>query len=175
MRAVLAGFLALVAAACGSSSPSAPSLVLTGPDFGGTWTGTSTASSFTGGDCLAPLLAPTVGSTSNITLTITESGANVTLTTAGANGSTCTYTGSSNGSSIALNWTRCEPPLTLGTAQCPSGESRDVRLVSSAISAALTNNQLTGTETESYDVLVSGTSTSVGPLVLNSTFTATRQ
>jgi hypothetical protein len=61
------------------------------------------------------------------------------------------------------------------TASCPGNRAllRDVQIVAGAVTATVSGNTATGTKLDTYNVLVSGTQTVVGTLIVNSNFSMT--
>jgi hypothetical protein len=171
VRRILLG-VCLLACACGSpSSPSTTPPAIAQVD--GQWNVTSRVTGITGGECLSPLLSSAVGSTSTSTMRITQTGASLTAIVTAQDSSTCQYTGTAGPGSYALNFQRCDPDLV--RLQCPSGAQRDLVTQSDAINATASGATSSGTDVVIFNVLSAGTSTSVGTLTLNATFTANKQ
>lgn len=161
----------LVCAGCGGSntSPSQPAQVA------GTWHGTVTLTSFTGGECLASVFQSAVGASGSFTATLTQSGTSVTASVANdSTGGACTYTGSINGNALVLNTTGCQQGDVLG-ARCPGGALRDILLQSETINATVNGNSLSGTAAETDNIVISGTTILVGTFAGTSAVTAVRQ
>jgi hypothetical protein len=161
--------------ACAGDSPAAPSLGQAA-QVAGVWRGTATTASVSGGECFASVFQTFVGGSGAVSMTLTQNGTNVTATVPGSDGtSTNTYTGTVGASALTLNSTTCATCDAIG-APCPTGGAvRDVKLQSSNITGTVNGNTLSGTETETYNVLVAGTTTSVGTLSISDTFSLTRQ
>jgi hypothetical protein len=161
--------------ACASDSPTTPSIGGTA-QVAGLWRGTATTASISGGECFASLFQSLIGSSGSVSMTLTQNGAKVTATVPGADGSSnYTYAGTAASTTLTLSSTACATCDAIG-AQCPSGGAlRDVKLQSSNVTATVNSNTMSGTETETYNVLVAGTTTSVGTLTINDTFSLTRQ
>jgi hypothetical protein len=139
----------------------------------GAWSGTTTLSSVSDGECVGALLQPTVGSSAGVTLTIQQSGASLTGTLVSQSTQlTCSYSGTISGSTVTLVLTSCQANAILGL-HCGAG-GRDIVLVSSGITATVAGNALTGTQADSWNVLVAGTSTNVGTLKSNEVLSLTR-
>ncbi len=161
--------------ACAGDSPSGPSLSQAA-QVAGLWRGTATTTSISGGECFASVFQGFVGGSGPISMTLTQNGANVTATVPGAdNSSNYTYAGTVGASSLTLSSTACSACDAIG-AQCPTGGAlRDVKIQSSNITATVNGNTLSGTEVETYNVLVAGTTSSLGTLTITDTFSLTRQ
>ena len=78
LRRALALLLLSGLSACGGSgNPAAPS----GPaQVAGVWTGSLTATSITGGECVGALLQSVVGTSENFTASVQQSGSSLTAT-----------------------------------------------------------------------------------------------
>jgi hypothetical protein len=159
--------------ACAGDSPSGPSIGQTA-QVAGLWRGTATTSSVSGGECFASLLQSAVGGSGAISMTLTQNGSTVSATLPGSDSTTnYTYSGTVASSTLTLSGT-CTGCDAIGV-QCPSGALRDLKLQSSNITATVNGSTLAGSEVETYNVLVSGTTTSVGTLSITDTFSLTRQ
>ena len=92
-------------------------------------------------------------------------------------GNQCTWTGTAGSTSVSLNAVavNCATNLTLDRASCPDNRAllRDIHLVTGALTATVSGNTATGTEVDTYSVLVSGTQTVVGTLIVNSNISMT--
>lgn len=172
-RRLILGALALASVACGSDSPTAP----TPPaQLAGVWRGTLTETSVTGGECLGPLFLAGVGASAPVSVAFTQSGGNVsaiaTLTNTGGN---YTYTGSVGQSALTMNGSTCSICNVVGAA-CPGSTARrDLKIQTFALNGTVTGNTLTGTDSETYNVVPAGGTTPVGALTFNYSFTLTRQ
>ena len=151
---VLLFTLSVLSAGCGSSSPSTPSAPAVA-EVAGVWRGTARLNSITGGDCVGPVLQGAVGTSLPFTASITQGGASLSATvTDPSTGGSCTYNGTMGSSALTLNVNGCTSSNIFGI-RCANGASRDVILVSGAINGTVTGNSITGTEAETYNVLVS--------------------
>src|SRR5689334_2393589 len=151
---------------CSNSSSTAPTP--TPEQIAGVWTGTSGLTSVTGGECVGATFNQIIGISSPITLSIQQSGTALTATaTTQATGISCTHSGTSGMSTISLTATSCQVNSVSGI-HCSNGAVRDAVLLSDAINLSLNGNALTGTESQTFNVFVSGTTTSVGSLTLSS-------
>ena len=168
---VLLLFSLFVSTSCsGSNSSTAPSIA----QLGGVWRGTLTTTSITGGECLASILPPAIGF-SQISAAVTQTDSNVSVTTTDlSSGDSEKYSGTVGQSSAVLTWSSCTACSAVGLL-CSNGAHRDLVKQSGTINATLNGSTLTGVDNEIYNVLVTGTQTSVGVLTTSGTFTVTRQ
>jgi hypothetical protein len=171
LLAALALTVALLATSCGSSQPTAPSVL----QVSGTWVGEQRLTSVAGAECLAPAFDELLTLPSQFRATVTQSGANVTAVLAiGHTGSSCTFSGSLDGNTLVLTQTECSGTGTLGLS-CGNGTMTDLRPASETIHATIDGGTIIGLAAENDDVLVSGTGDRVAVLVAASSFTLTRQ
>jgi hypothetical protein len=162
----------LLASACGSTPPTAPAPPL---QVSGIWLGEQTVTTFTGGECLAPLWQELVGLPSQFRATLTQSGTSVTaVLDIDHTGDVCTYTGSIDGSALTLTSTSCTPSRTLGLS-CLNGARRDLLAESGTLHATLNGASMAGIAVERDVVVESGTAILVDRLAADSTVTLTRQ
>jgi hypothetical protein len=165
-----AGLGIIASSGCGSAPATTPSI----PSVAGTWLGEQTVGSLTGGECLGPVLQDLVGLPSQFRGTLTQSGRTVTATlNIQHTGGVCTFTGSIDGNVLVLTATGCTESKVAGVS-CPNGELRDVLPASETLQATISSNTISGSAVENLNVLVSGTSTSVGTLLGMSSFILTR-
>jgi hypothetical protein len=150
------------------------------------WTGSRTLTGVTGGECVGPLLAASVGSVSAYDLRVTQNGSSMTaVATDRRTGFTVNYTGTLEGTSMSLtlspgfSWSPGTFPYE-GFA-CGDGQVRDVWLGGSTITGTVSGNTITGTVVEPFDIMVAemvGPTrhylSFVGELVLTSSFVLTR-
>lgn len=171
MTRVLTAFvLGMCVSACGGS-PTAPSIA----QVAGVWSYTSTQTSISGGECVGQLLSSSIGSVDRGTFSVTQTGSSLTGTSRSASsGLSCMWTGTAGSSSMALSWSTCDAAVFTGI-HCANGALRDMRLVASSISATVLGNTANGTGAETYNISVSGTSSGVGALSSNYSWTAVRQ
>ena len=170
MRArLLTVFLAFGVLSCGDDRPTSPSVV----QVSGTWNGTATSRSWSGGECVGTTLQAGGPLAQPFSLSITQSGSSLSATTTSPATGTCTYTGTAASSSITLNLTSCAVTLFPGLL-CSNGAVRDLRLVALSTSLNINGNNASGTSTYTYDVFTSGTSTRVGTIVIQADATAMR-
>ena len=167
----------LLLPACGSDSP-ATATAPTPPSIAqvaGVWAVTSTLTSVTGGECVGTILQSTIGSGDTGTMSISQTGASLSATgRSSSTGLSCTYDGMSGAATMALSWSFCDAAVLTGI-RCANGALRDMRLQAKSVTATVAGNRATGTGAETWNVVVAGTQTGVGPLVSTSTFVATRQ
>jgi hypothetical protein len=167
-RSVALSVLAFGIGGCGGGNPSTPTN--TTPQVGGNWTGTTTLTSVSGGECVGALLQGTVGSSAPVSVSVQQAGSSLTATIVSqSNGLTCSYSGSVSGSTVILSLTSCQANAILAL-RCGNG-GRDIVLIGSSITATLNGNALTGSEAETWNVFVAGTSTGVGVLSSGESFT----
>jgi hypothetical protein len=168
MRRVLVA-VCLLAAACGGSATS-PSE--TTAQVAGVWRATARLNNVSGGECVGPLLS--TGNTSTATIQISQAGPNLNATvTDTSTGATSRYSGTVGANTLTLNWQSCD--LCVVRVQCPNGAIRDVSIQTDSITATVNGSTASGTEAETYNVLSATSGANVGLLVLNSSFTATKQ
>jgi hypothetical protein len=168
-RVLVGGLLSMLAAACGSDSPTAPSIA----QVSGVWTGRVTQSSAIGGECVGLYLATFNGASEAFTASITQTGSSLTATASSQGGTSCAYTGTAGEDSVALNATTCQ--ISILQIQCANGAQRDIQRISQSVTGRVNGNTMTGTVGESWNVYVrGGTTNSLGILVVNNTFTLNR-
>jgi len=173
-RLVGAAAVLLIATACGSDSPTAPSVPSTA-QIAGVWRGTLRTDSVAGGECVGSLLQSTVGGIDTISAAVTQSGANVTAAvTTIATGGVVNYTGTAGATGIQLSWTTCTSCNVLAI-RCSATATRDLRLVTSTITGTVSGNTITGTEVDTYNVISSTTGVGVGTLTATQSLSVTRQ
>jgi hypothetical protein len=163
---------ALILGACESSGTVAPPTPVA---VSGAWIGDQTVTSLTGGECLAASLQTLVNQQTPVRATLTQSGTAVTATLDnGQNSAVCNYTGTIGSNVLVLSVTACVPAKTTDV-RCPGGGVRDVEVQSESLRLTVAGNRMTGTAVETDAVLVSGTTTSVGTVVIDSSLTLARQ
>jgi len=167
--------LALIgSSSCGSDTPTAPSPPPIA-QIAGVWRGTARTTSVTGGECVGSILQSAVGGTDSISASVSQSGASVTAAvTTLSSGGVVNYTGSVGASALQLSWTNCTSCNLVGI-RCPNVAPRDIRLLNSSITGTVTGNAISGTEVDTYNVVVSSTGAGVGSMTINTSFTASRQ
>src|SRR5262249_49988862 len=148
----------LLCASCGGSA-SAPSPSVA--QVGGTWRGTATLLSVSGGESLGPGFTSGVGQAYELVLDLTQKGATLNQTSGD-----CFFTGSiaNNTVSLQLSSGAC---MDTRRIICATGDVRDIRLMSSTTIGVVTGRSMSGTYTDSTNVLLPGTSTVAGVLVTN--------
>jgi hypothetical protein len=172
-------FALLVCASCSTAScGSAPSMIPTPAvqQISGEWLGEETVASLDGGECLASALEKDlVGLPGQFTGSFVQTGVNVTATLdLDHTGAVCSYSGTIDGNSLALDMTGCV--ATNGTPiSCPAGGARDLRLLAEHVTAVIADDRISGTFAETDDILISGSTTSVGTLGTAGSFTLVRR
>jgi hypothetical protein len=142
----------------------------------GDWLGEETVASLDGGECLAPALEKDlVGLPSQFTGTLTQAGFSVTATLdIDHTGAVCNYSGTIDGNSLTLDVTGCMgthgPPVG-----CPAGGARDLILLAEHVTAVIADDRISGTFAEMDNILISGSTTSVGTLGTRGSFTLVRR
>jgi len=169
--------LAVVAAGCQESrpvSPTAASLFI--PDVAGVWSGPMTLLATSGGECAGAVVPSFLPSADQGTVTISESGTALTATlTMESTGLACRYNGNRTATSLTMNATSCDRTGLL--ISCIGGQTRELRLVGSSVTATWNGDQITGRTTSTYNVFTppEGQQIGVGSLVATHSFTAARR
>jgi hypothetical protein len=103
---------------------------------------------------------------------MTQSGASVNATlTNDATGGNFVYTGTAGQTAVSMTGSTCSACNSIG-ARCPTGTAvRDLKIQTASVSATVRGLGLVGTETETYNLVVAGTTTPVGTVTVLSTFT----
>lgn len=167
-------FIFVACSACGGNSPTTPTVPAVA-QVAGVWKGTATTTSTVGGECFAATFLSTIGGSGAITFAVTQNASAVTaIVTSAGSGGTCTYAGAAGASGMLVTVQSCSASDTIG-ARCPNGALRDIRLVAGNATATVGGSSMTGTDTTTYNVLVSGSGTPVGSLTIINTFNATKQ
>jgi hypothetical protein len=156
----------VLASSLGCGSPLAPS----SGQVAGAWIANATLVSVSGGECVGSALQGAVGSRDIFTTALKQTGTALVATVASqGNGTTCAYAGTVGGAVLTLDMTSCQSDRFVGL-RCGNGELRDLRLVSGAITAQVNAQVGTGTDRSSWNVLMPGTTVSVGTLTLAADF-----
>jgi hypothetical protein len=151
---------------CGSSSPTAPGVM----QVAGTWNGTLTLTTVSGGECVGVVYNEFVGYSDQAAITFTQSGNSLATVFAG-----CSYAGTAGSSSFTLNSTACDIPVEKGLPCQPEvGGARDMSVLGQAISGTVIGNDMSMTMTETDNILFAGTNSSAGTMTLTFTFRAKR-
>lgn len=168
---VLSTLATLVGCSGGPTAPPEPTIA----QVAGLWRVTSKLVSVTGGECIGPLLAAEVGTSSDTTLAITQTGASLSGTSTDVGtGAKCQFTGTAGSNSFTINTTINTCDFIGFTATCSTdGAIRTVLIATSSATGTVTGATATGTQAETANVSVNGAP--VGILSLQSTFTAQRQ
>jgi hypothetical protein len=169
--------LAVVAIGCQDSrvvSPTAASLFV--PNIAGVWSGPMTLVSASGGECVGAVIPTFLPSSDLGTVTIGEDGGSVTATmTTESTGLACRFSGNKTDNLLTMNATSCDRTGLI--VACANGQTRQLRLVGSSLTATWDGQQITGRTTSTYNVLTPpGTEEiGVGSLVASHSFSATRR
>jgi hypothetical protein len=175
--------VAAVTVACGGGDPSPSTPVAPTPtpppaptyvNAAGLWTGTSRLTSATGGECVSSIFTTSIGTTTPITMQVTQNGSAVTAVVTGTTTGVYTnYSGTAGSSSISVAWTSCSAGILNGV-RCSNGQLRDLKLNDNTLNANINGNSASGTSGETWNVYVSGTQTSVGILNVTTSYSMTR-
>jgi hypothetical protein len=155
----IASIALLTISVCGCSSPTTPSAP-TPVQVAGVWAETGTVTASSGGECFAAGFQTSIGDTfSGGMLTVAQNGSTLTATSGnGINSAICSWTGTAGSNTVSLNLVSCRTNPGLSGVRCDDGSGvRDFRFVSDGVNVTVVGNTATGTETQTYDVLVSGT------------------
>jgi len=167
IRPAIVGLCVLVlATACGSRAPLAPSTSVSGA-----WLANSTLVSVSGGECIGATLLAADPPRDVFTTALWETGSTLEATVASAaNGTSCAYAGTIDGSSLVLNLISCQT-ARVTAARCANGALRDLQLTSGAIVATVSGHASgSGTDSSTWSVFESGRATPVGSLTLTARF-----
>jgi hypothetical protein len=160
---------------CGSSSsPATPTPSV--PQVSGDWLGEVTVASLNGGECLAaPLRKDLVGFPGQFMGSLVQHGSAVTASLdIDHTGAVCSYAGTITGSSLTLDMTGCTVPHGMPVS-CPGGGTRDLVLLAERMTAEITAERITGRFSETDNILISGSTTSVGTLGTEGSFILMRR
>jgi hypothetical protein len=137
----------------------------------GVWVGHSTLSLVEGGGCVGDTLRERIGRRDMFAAPVVQSADTVEATvTYQGNTTACAYSGRAQGSDVQLTLSSCRVE-EVRELPCAGGGLREIRLVSGRITARADNGAGGGSDTTTWNVLLPGTTTSVGTLSLTSTFT----
>jgi len=161
--------LAVIAAACGSSTTPAPIVSM----VAGTWSGTVTATAVSGGPECLDTFRPIVGVPDRYTLVATQTGTTVFATdTSETSGRSCDYEGTAGNGLFSIAASACHPGGM--TISC-SGTPRDVYVVKRLLTMTVSGNALDGTGTDTWSVFPVGTTVgSLAQITVSSHFVLTR-
>jgi hypothetical protein len=136
----------------------------------GTWTGTETVSSITGGpDCFAEV-QPLINVQDTLSVVTAQNNTSLASTiTSTRTGQVCTYSGTAGLNSMTLTGGTCTPNLVQLTC---SGNPRDVYLASRTFTGTVNGSTVAGTTAEQWDVFARGDKTNnLGVIRTSGTFT----
>ena len=178
-RAVRGALLVVAALGTGCQdsrvvSPTAASLFV--PTIAGVWSGPMTLVATSGGECAGAVVPTFLPSNDVGTVTITDGDDALTATmTMESTGLACKYSGSRTAGALTMNATSCDRTGLL--VSCIGGQTRELRLVGSNVSATWDGQHITGHTTSTYNVFTppSGQQNGVGSLVASHSFSVTRQ
>jgi hypothetical protein len=168
----------VVSSGCGASNEN-PGMVLPSPivaNVSGMWQGPTTLVSATGGECVGALMSAAVGGVDTRTLAMVQEGTEVTARVTSADtGLGCQYTGRVALNSLALDAASCSSgePVNI-VVQCANGNTRQLQLIGSTITATVAGGVVTGTMAETFNVR-DVENEPVAGLVVNRTISATRR
>ena len=156
-----------VSACGGGSSPTAPST----ERVSGVWMGHITLRSVGGGECVGPMLQPSVGNSRDIFAAQVQQNAESLTATVGYQGNqtSCSFGGNVKGDAVTLNMTSCQA-ASVRNVRCADGPVRDLQLVGDTMTAHAMTGYGVGTETSTWTVSAPGSTTSLGTLTLSADF-----
>jgi len=156
-----------VSACGGGSSPTAPST----ERVSGVWMGHITLRSVGGGECVGPMLQPSVGNSRDIFAAQVQQNAESLTATVGYQGNqtSCSFVGNVKGDAVTLNMTSCQA-ASVRNVRCADGPVRDLQLVGDTMTAHAMTGYGVGTETSTWTVTAPGSTTSLGTLTLSADF-----
>jgi hypothetical protein len=167
----LALLILLGTVGCGDS-PSAPAPQPV--QAAGVWRGNLRVTSGTGEPCVGAAFQSAAGVAFDYTLTVQQSGATLTGTSRSvATGIVCQLTGTAGTSGFVLTQSTCDAPEPRFFS-CDT-IFRDARPSTLTVNADISGNLASGNYVETYNVFVSGTTTSLGTASLNAQLSLTRQ
>jgi hypothetical protein len=139
------------------------------------WLGHATLTSASGGECVGPTLQSKVGGRDVFATPIRQTGNDLVAAIAyQGNATTCDLTGEIEGTSIDLTMTSCRPGR-VAALPCGDGSIRDLTILTDRINATTRSGTGAGTDTSTWNVVLPGTTISVGVLTLTASFTWNRQ
>lgn len=159
----------LIFAGCSKSTSPNP------VNISGVWSGTGTLTSVKPiSHPLAQLIAPSIGSSSASTVSISHIGQSVTLIeTSDESGFKTTYDGTFDGHRIIVSETSSDTKVGIGIS-CPGGIVLDIETIAGSMSGILDENRITGTFAETVQCTYTGTNTPAGVISLSGTFTISK-
>ena len=170
----------VVSSGCGASSPGEnAAMVLPSPiiaNVSGMWRGPTTLVGVTGGECVGALMSAAVGAVDTRTLAIVQEGTEVSANVTSADtGLGCQYTGRVALNTLALDASSCSSAAPVNiVVQCTNGNTRQLELIGSTITATVAGGVVTGTMADTFNVR-DVENKPVAGLVVNRTISATRR
>jgi len=163
----------IVSLSCGSTPATTPSPATV--SLAGTWSGTATLTAATGGECFNTEWAEFVGFPFGLfPFEIAQTANNVRTSNLPVLGTSnvCDYSGTITGDSFALRASNCTGRMN---QVCRDGRNvRDLVFVSATLTGQVTGSVATANGAETWNVIVTGTSTTVGMLTLTSRYAISR-
>ena len=157
IASALLSLCALLLSACGSSSPTSPSV----EHVSGVWMGHITLRSVSGGECVGATLQLSAGSRDIFAAHIQQTDSTLTATVGyQGNQTSCSFAGSVNGDTVSLSMASCQADR-VRSFRCANGEVRDLQLATDAMSGHASSGYGTGTDTSTWRVTAPGSSTPV--------------
>lgn len=146
------------------------------PQISGDWLGEETVATLDGGECLTSALQKDlVGFPSQFSGSFVQTGSSIfAMLDIDHTGAVCNYSGSISGGALALEMTGCTSTHPKAVS-CPSGGARELSLMAEHLTAVIAGDRISGTFSETDNILISGSTTSVGTLGTGGSFTLTRR
>jgi hypothetical protein len=163
-----ATFCAVVATACSSPPPAAPSA----SQVAGAWVANETLVTASGGECVGVRVAQSGALRDRVFVALSGQSTMSATVTSDGNGTSCVYSGSNQNGALTLTMTRCQASRVPNII-CADGLRRDLQLVGGSIQASADSRTGTGsgTETTAWNVTAAPSADIVGVLSVTSTFT----
>lgn len=173
IRRLALAAVCLFVVACGSDK--GPTTPTSTAQVAGVWRGTFVETSVVGGECFASVFPAGIGSSVPVSVAFTQNGSTVdAAATVTSTGSNYIFAGAVGQSALTLNGSSCSACNVIG-ATCPgSTAKRDIKIQTAGFNGTVNGSSLTGTESETYNVFVAGTSAAVGAVTFSYSFTLTK-
>jgi hypothetical protein len=146
----------LVAAGCSTSDSDSNPALIPSPlvaQVGGVWTGSTTLSGVSEGECVGASLLAQLGRVDASALSMVQDGVQITAKlTSAETGLTCTYAGRATSNGVVLDAPTCSGEPTKRVVQCTNGTTRQLQVIGSSIAAAVTGGVLTGSVADTFNV-----------------------